>query len=100
MDIGMRLSCLWTVRRHDFHEKAVKWTLKFTSSYLHGWGLDVLAGWSSHQTGGGSPRFPWGDGRGEVPGGDLEAKSKGGQAGSAWRGLGRHLILLAVLSPG
>ena len=36
------------------------------------------------------PPPPLGDGRGEVPGGDLGAKSKCGQAGSAWRGLGRQ----------
>ena len=36
------------------------------------------------------PPPPLGDGRGEVPGGDLGAKSYCGQAGSAWRGLRRQ----------
>jgi len=36
------------------------------------------------------PPLPWGDGRGEVPGGDLGAKPISGQAGSAWQGLGRQ----------
>ena len=42
-------------------------------------GLEFAPGWW------GFPPPPLGDGRGEVPGGDLGAKSKCGQAGSAWR---------------
>ena len=41
------------------------------------------------------PPPPLGDGRGEVPGGDLGAK-KSGQAGSAWRGLGRQPQVLLI----
>ena len=34
------------------------------------------------------PRLPKGDGMGEIPGGNLEAKFNSGQAGTAWRGIG------------
>lgn len=40
--------------------------------------------------GGNSPRLPLGDGRGEVPGGDLGANPNAVELASARRGLGRQ----------
>ena len=65
---------------HRFHEKAVNGKLKFTSQILLGTGLGGVWGGCAR----GLPPPPLGDGRGEVPGGDLG----GSTMWSSWQQLG------------
>ena len=83
---------LSAVATHDFHEKAVKCILKFTSTGFPGWCHfgHWRAPFLSRLPGTTVPPAPLGDGRGEVPLRGFRGDPQAVKLATAWRGPGRQ----------